>query len=103
TGDLGKIPMSRKPSPGRSLALNAERQRRWRQRHPKARKAVIRPGDHDERQAVIRACNALGERLKAVLQTPPQEQSAKVALWRLALAHAIAVIQPYPGRAPHFL
>jgi len=95
--------MSRKPSTGRSLALNAERQRRWRQRHPKARKAVIRPGDHDERQAVIRACNALGERLKAVLQTSPQEQSAKVALWRLGLEQAIAVIEGYRGEVRDLL
>jgi hypothetical protein len=85
--------MSRKPSTARSLALNAERQRRWRQRHPKARKALIRPGDdHDERQAVIRACNALVERLKDILKSPPEEQSAKVALWRLGLEQAIAVI-----------
>ena len=92
--------MGRKPTKARSLALNAERQRRWRQRH---RQTAIRPDDHDERQAVIRACNALGERLKAVLQTPPQEQSAKVALWRLGLEQAIAVIEAYRGEVRDLL
>ena len=57
----------------------------------------------DERQAVIRACNALGERLKAVLQTPPQEQSAKVALWRLGLEQAIGVIEGYRGEVRDLL
>jgi hypothetical protein len=98
-----EIPMSGKPSTARSLALNAERQRRWRQRHPRARKA-IRPGDdHDERQAVIHACNALVGRLKDVLASPPEEQSAKVALWRLGLEQAIATIEQYRGEVRDLL
>jgi hypothetical protein len=52
---------------------------------------------HAERQAVIKACSALAERLKGILQTPPQEQSAKVALWRLGLEQAIAAIEEYRG------
>ena len=96
--------MSRKPSTARSLALNAERQRRCRQRHPKPRQALIRPADdHEERLAVIRACNALVGRLKDILASPPQEQSAKVALWRLGLEQAIATIEPYRGEVRDLL
>ena len=51
--------------------------------------------DHAERQAVIKACSALVERLRAILQTQPQEQSAKVALWRVGLEQAIAAIEEY--------
>jgi hypothetical protein len=53
--------------------------------------------DHAERQAVIKACSALVERLRAILQTPPQERSAKLALWRLGLEPAIAAIEEYRG------
>src|SRR6516225_8836455 len=55
---------------------------------------------HAERQAVIKACSALAERLKGILQTPPQEQLAKVALWRLGLKQAIAAIEEYSGQSP---
>ena len=59
--------------------------------------------DYAERQAVIKACSALVERLKGILQTPPQEQSAKVALWRLGLEQAIAAIEEYRGEVRDLL
>ena len=93
--------MGRKPLGHRALSP-AERQKKWRLQHPAARQKR-RPvksataDDYAERRAVIKACTALVERLKAILQTPPQEQSAKVALWRLGLEQAIAAIEEYRG------
>ena len=58
-------------------------------------------GDSAERQAVVKACSALVERL--ILQTPPQAQSAKVALWRLGLEQAIAAIEEYRGEVRDLL
>ena len=60
-------------------------------------------GDSAERQAVVKACSALVERLKAILQAPPQAQSAKVALWRLGLEQAIAAIEEYRGEVRDLL
>ena len=59
--------------------------------------------DYAERQAVVKACTALVEWLTAILQTPPQEQSAKVALWRLGLEQAIAAIEEYRGEVRDLL
>jgi hypothetical protein len=78
----------------------AERQKKWRLQHPAARQKrrpvkTATADDYAERQAVVKACSALVERLRAILQTPPQEQSAKVALWRLGLEQAIAAIEEY--------
>jgi hypothetical protein len=91
--------MGRRPAGDRALSP-AERQKKWRLRHPAARQKrhpvkITTADDYAERQAVIKACSALVEQLKAVLQTPPQEQSAKVALWRLGLEQAIAAIEEY--------
>jgi hypothetical protein len=91
--------MRKKASTTRTLALNADRQRRWRQRQRQIRTI----DDHDERQAVIRACNVLVGRLKDILKSPPEEQSAKVALWRLGLEQAIATIEQYQGEVREFL
>ena len=79
--------MGRKPLGDRALGP-AERQKKWRLRHPAARQkrrpvTTATGDDYAERQAAIKACSALVERLRAILQTPPAEQSAKVALWRL--------------------
>ena len=86
----------------------AERQKKWRSRHPAARQKrrpvkTTTADDSVERQAVIKACSALVERLKAILQTPPQAQSAKVALWRLGLEQAIAAIEEYRGEVRDLL
>jgi len=93
--------MGRKPLGHRALSP-AEQQKKWRLQHPAARQKrrpvkTATADDYAERQAVINACTALVERLKAILQTPPQEQSAKVALWRLGLEQAIAAIEEYRG------
>jgi len=60
---------------------------------------TITADDYAERQAVIKACSTLVERLKSILQTPTQEQSAKVALWRLGLEQAIGI----SGRGARFV
>ena len=52
---------------------------------------------------MIKACSTLVERLKSILQTPPQKQSAKVALRRLGLEQAIAVIEAYRGEVRDLL
>ena len=70
---------------------------KWQLQHPAARQKrrpvkTATADDFAERQAVIKACTALVERLKAILQTPPQ-----VALWRLGLEQAIAAIEEYRG------
>jgi len=39
----------------------------------------------------------------SILQTPPQAQSAKVALWRLGLEQAIAAIEEYRGEVRDLL
>ena len=97
--------MGRKPLGHRALSP-AERQKKWRLQHPAARQKrrpvkTATADDYAERQAVIKACSAL--RLKAILQTPPQEQSAKVALWRLGLEQAIAAIEEYRGEVRDLL
>ena len=99
--------MGSKPLGDRALSP-AERQKRWRLRHPVARQKrrpvkTAAADDYAERQAVIKACSALVQRLKAILQTPPAEQSAKVALWRLGLEQAIAVIEGYRGEVRDLL
>jgi len=65
--------------------------------------SLVTVDDHAERQAVIKACSALVERLRAIIQTPPAEQSAKVALWRLGLEQAIATIEEYRGEVRDLL
>jgi hypothetical protein len=90
--------MGRKPLGDWALSP-AERQKKWRLRHPAARQKrrpvkTIAADDHAERQA---------ERLKGILQNPPQEQSAKVALWRLGLEQAIAAIEEYRGEVRDLL
>ena len=99
--------MGRKPLGDRALSP-AERQKKWRLRLPAARQKrrpvkIITAHDHAERQAVIKACSALVERLRAILETPPQEQSAKVALWRLGVEQAIAAIEEYRGEVRDLL
>jgi hypothetical protein len=42
-------------------------------------------------------------RLKDILASPPEEQSAKVALWRLGLEQAIAEIERYRGEVRDLL
>jgi hypothetical protein len=64
---------------------------------------TITADDCAERQAVIKACSTLVERLKSILQTPPQKQSAKVALRRLGLEQAIAAIEEYRGEVRDLL
>ena len=91
--------MSRKPL-GDRVFSPTERQKKWRLKHLGTRQkrrpvTTATTDDHAERQAVVKACSALVERLKGILQTPPQEQSAKVTLWRLGLEQAIATIEEY--------
>jgi hypothetical protein len=86
----------------------AERQKSGRLRHSAARQKrcpvkAATADDYTEQQAAIKACSALVERPKALLQTPPQEQSAKVALWRLGLEQAIAAIEEYRGEVQDLL
>jgi hypothetical protein len=71
----------------------AERQKKWRLQHPAAR----------QKRRPVKTATAEVERLKAILQTPPQEQSAKVALWRLGLEQAIAAIEEYRGEVRDLL
>ena len=99
--------MARKPLGDRALSP-AERQRRSRLRHHAVRQKrrpvkTTTSDDQAERQAVIKACSALVERLRAILQTQPQEQSAKVALWRVGLEQAIAAIEEYRGEVRDLL
>ena len=99
--------MSGKPLGHRAMSP-AERQKKWRLRHAAAHQKrrplkVTTADDSAGRQAVIKACSALVERLKGILQTPPQEQSAKVALWRLGLEQAIAAIEEYRGEVRDLL
>jgi hypothetical protein len=99
--------MGRKPLGDKAFSP-AERQKKWRLRHPAARQKrrlvkTATADDYAERLAVIKACSALVERLKAILQTPPAEQSAKVALWRLGLEQAIAAIEEYRGEVRDLL
>jgi hypothetical protein len=91
--------MREKASTARKLQLNAARQRRWRQRQRK----VLPGDDHDERLAVIRACNAIVERLKDALARPPEEQNAKIIMWRLGLEQAIRAIEEYRREVQDFL
>jgi hypothetical protein len=73
-------------------------------RHRQQRRQVITAGDdYDERRAVIKACTALVERLKDILESPPAEHSSKVALWRLGLEQAIAAIEEYRGEVRDLL
>jgi len=97
--------MGRKPLGHRALSP-AERQKKWRLQHPPARQKrrpvkTTTADDSSERQAAIQVCSALVERL--ILQTPPQAQSAKVALWRLGLEQAIAAIEEYRGEVRDLL
>jgi hypothetical protein len=50
---------------------------------------------------VIGACDALVERRREVLASPPAEHSSKVALWRLGI-EAIAVVERYRGEVREF-
>ena len=52
---------------------------------------------------IATAANTLVGRLKEILASPPEEQSAKVALWRLGLEQAIATIEQYQGEVREFL
>jgi hypothetical protein len=64
---------------------------------------TARTDDHAERQGVIKACSALVARLKGILQTPPEEQSAKVALGPLDLEEAIAAIEEHRDKVRDLL
>ena len=52
---------------------------------------------------MVAECNALVGRLADILASPPEEQSAKVALWRLGLEQAIATIEQYRGEVRDLL